>query len=334
MAGSLRSKHLSSSTPRGEAALFTTRSASGAVAVPFLPSTQGLFTHFEGVRRLDEMGIPGRRRDSAVPGRRRGRAPRLSGRLDLDPEVRQRPDERRRRGLGFSRRGGRPVRGRVRVEPPARAFSDDPRPVRRGAADAPLRPRPATFIPRRPRGRAGLGSSAVGRRVRRPASLDGLSARAPRHSPARRSAREGFRDPAIRRLPRRTTPRSRSRRPTAPRDSSRRSIPPSGTSRSSSSCRSSTSRRPTSRSPRGAPAGPTSRAPSCADRIPSSVRPTTPAAARLSPRETRLHASGSSHDVARAVHLVDLAGLLDTSRRNWFAAPPVSVSGAAFSVPA
>jgi tetracycline 7-halogenase / FADH2 O2-dependent halogenase len=26
---------------------------------PFLPSTQGLFTHFEGVRRLDEMGIPG-----------------------------------------------------------------------------------------------------------------------------------------------------------------------------------------------------------------------------------------------------------------------------------
>ncbi len=28
-------------------------------AVPCLPSTQGLFTHFEGVRRLDEMGIPG-----------------------------------------------------------------------------------------------------------------------------------------------------------------------------------------------------------------------------------------------------------------------------------
>ncbi|MFI5119770.1 MAG: NAD(P)/FAD-dependent oxidoreductase [Thermoanaerobaculia bacterium] len=28
------------------------------LAVPFLPSTQGLFSHFEGVRRLDEMGIP------------------------------------------------------------------------------------------------------------------------------------------------------------------------------------------------------------------------------------------------------------------------------------
>ena len=27
--------------------------------VPFLPATQGLFTHFEGVRRLDEMGLPG-----------------------------------------------------------------------------------------------------------------------------------------------------------------------------------------------------------------------------------------------------------------------------------
>jgi len=39
-------------------------------------------------------------------------------------------------------------------------------------------------------------------------------------------------------------------------------------------------------------------------------------------------------DVARAVALVDLAGLLDTSRRNWFEAPPVSVSFAASSVPA
>ncbi|HEX2798265.1 MAG TPA: FAD-dependent oxidoreductase, partial [Thermoanaerobaculia bacterium] len=39
-------------------------------------------------------------------------------------------------------------------------------------------------------------------------------------------------------------------------------------------------------------------------------------------------------DVARAVALVDVAGLLDTSRRNWFPAPPVSVSCAASSVPA
>ena len=39
-------------------------------------------------------------------------------------------------------------------------------------------------------------------------------------------------------------------------------------------------------------------------------------------------------DVARTVQLVDLAGLLDTSRRNWFEAPPVSVSCAAFSAPA
>ena len=38
-------------------------------------------------------------------------------------------------------------------------------------------------------------------------------------------------------------------------------------------------------------------------------------------------------DVARAVQLVDLVGLLDTSRRNWFEAPPVSVSSAASSVP-
>jgi FADH2 O2-dependent halogenase len=39
-------------------------------------------------------------------------------------------------------------------------------------------------------------------------------------------------------------------------------------------------------------------------------------------------------DVARAVALVDVGGLLDTSRRNWFPAPPVSVSCAASSVPA
>ena len=39
-------------------------------------------------------------------------------------------------------------------------------------------------------------------------------------------------------------------------------------------------------------------------------------------------------DIARAVQLVDLAGLLDASRRNWFPAPPVSVSCAASSVPA
>jgi len=39
-------------------------------------------------------------------------------------------------------------------------------------------------------------------------------------------------------------------------------------------------------------------------------------------------------DVARAVALVDIAGLHDASRRNWFPAPPVSVSCASFSVPA
>ncbi|HSB64388.1 MAG TPA: FAD-dependent oxidoreductase [Thermoanaerobaculia bacterium] len=55
--------------------------------------------------------------------------------------------------------------------------------------------------------------------------------------------------------------------------------------------------------------------------------------AALAPREAssreRLLA-----DVARAVALVDLAGLLDPSRRNWFEATPLSVSCAAFSAPA
>ncbi len=53
----LPSKHLSSWTPRDEAARFTTRWASGA-SCPLVPATQGLFTHFEGVRRLEDMGIP------------------------------------------------------------------------------------------------------------------------------------------------------------------------------------------------------------------------------------------------------------------------------------
>jgi FADH2 O2-dependent halogenase len=39
-------------------------------------------------------------------------------------------------------------------------------------------------------------------------------------------------------------------------------------------------------------------------------------------------------DVSRAVQLIDLAGLLDTSRRNWFESPPVSASCVASSVPA
>ncbi len=38
-------------------------------------------------------------------------------------------------------------------------------------------------------------------------------------------------------------------------------------------------------------------------------------------------------NAARAVQIVDLVGLLDASRRNWFEAPPVSVSCAASSVP-
>ena len=224
--------------------------------------------------------------------------------------------------------------GRDRVEAPARAFSDDPGPVRRSAPDAPLRPRPATPVPRRSRRRAGLGAPAVGRGVRRPASLDGLSARAPRHPSARRGTREGFRDAALRHPPRRVRrAHARGGRPLRA-CSSRRSTPPSGIFRSSSSCRSSTSRRPTSRSPRGASADPSSRARFCADRI-LEFGPALDACCRaaLAPRD----AKGRERllaDVARAVALVDVAGLLDTSRRNWFEAPPVSVSCAASSVPA
>ncbi len=55
--------------------------------------------------------------------------------------------------------------------------------------------------------------------------------------------------------------------------------------------------------------------------------------AALSPRDTPSRARLLA-DVTRAVALVDLAGLLDASRRNWFEAVAPSVSCAAFSAPA
>ena len=55
--------------------------------------------------------------------------------------------------------------------------------------------------------------------------------------------------------------------------------------------------------------------------------------AALAPRDARGRERLLA-DVTRSVALVDLAGLLDTSRRNWFEAPPVSASFAASSVPA
>ncbi len=66
-----------------------------SVAFPDLPRTEGLFTHFEGARRLDEMGIFPSDGGASLPGRRCGAPSRLRRRMDLGAAVPERPDERR-----------------------------------------------------------------------------------------------------------------------------------------------------------------------------------------------------------------------------------------------
>ena len=71
----------------------------------WLPPTQGLFTHFEGVERWDSPRPDAGR--AAVSTRRCGAAPGVSGRMDLDAAVQQRPDQRRRRVDRSARCGDR-----------------------------------------------------------------------------------------------------------------------------------------------------------------------------------------------------------------------------------
>ena len=78
----------------------------------WLPPTQGLYTHFEGVERWDRLRPPPEH--AAVSGRRCGGASCVSRRLDLGAAVQQRHHERRR-GADRSGRGrARRRRGRAR----------------------------------------------------------------------------------------------------------------------------------------------------------------------------------------------------------------------------
>ena len=94
------------------------------------------------------------------------------------------------------------------------------------AAILPFVHRPRAAVPRRARGRPGLGAAAVRRRVRGSAPLDRLPADAARHRAARpRSSRSRGAGRSFDRVARGARPRGRSPKPTRPRAWSPRSTP-------------------------------------------------------------------------------------------------------------
>ena len=146
----------------------------------WLPGTQGLYGHFAGVERWDALNAADG--DAAVSDRRRRGAPRLPGRLDLDPALRQRRDQRGRRRHRSPRRGAAVERGRPGVDAAAEPAAVGPRPVRAGGADLPARLRAAPRLPRQAGRRAELGAPPVRGRRHRSAAVDRLRAHAPWHS--------------------------------------------------------------------------------------------------------------------------------------------------------
>ena len=146
----------------------------------WLPGTQGLYGHFAGVERWDALNAADG--DAAVSDRRRRGAPRLPGRLDLDPALRQRRDQRGRRRHRSPRRGAAVERGRPGVDAAAEPAAVGARPVRAGGADLPARPRAAPRLPRQAGRRPELGAPPVRGRRHRSAAVDRLRAHAPWHS--------------------------------------------------------------------------------------------------------------------------------------------------------
>ena len=93
------------------------------------PATQALFSHFSDVARCDELarlrpGVSGARtRGAALSRGRRRAAPRVRRRLDVGAALRQRRDQRRRRGDGLAGRGAAAGRRRAGVAAPPRPVS-------------------------------------------------------------------------------------------------------------------------------------------------------------------------------------------------------------------
>ena len=124
----------------------------------WLPPTQGLYTHFEGVERWDRLRP--RCRGAAVPdGRCRG-APGVSRRMDLGAALQQRHHQRRRRADRFGGRRDRRSRRRAGLGAAARDAA-----VGRGSVPARARRRCRSST------RRGWRSAARGWRARRWALL-------------------------------------------------------------------------------------------------------------------------------------------------------------------
>ena len=134
------------------------------------------------LRRRRAMGPGGAARERrAVSGRRCGRAPGVSWRVDLGLEVQQRPHQCRRGGDAVAGARAAARRGGARVASPAGSPAVGAGAVRRRSSDPAVRPRAARRLPQPRRVWRAVGDAAVGGRRHRPAAVHGLSADAARY---------------------------------------------------------------------------------------------------------------------------------------------------------
>ena len=157
---------------------------------PELPATEGLYAHFTGVRRLDEMGILRAGARAAVSGRRRRAPSRFRRRLGLGAALRQRDRQRRGRGRAPRSPGScASTRALSAWDRLLERFPTVGAQFRGSRAATPFVHRAASALPLRHGRRRRLGASSLGRRLRGSAALDGVSADAARHRASRRGPR-------------------------------------------------------------------------------------------------------------------------------------------------
>ena len=163
-----------------------------------LPQTEGLFTHFESVRRLETMGNSPRRgrlriRRTSPPSTTSSTAD-GSGCCDSTTVSRAPESPRRPRSphAGIS----------PKAQPPGSASSCDIPALRQQFATAKaspaLPPHPTPRLPQRHHRRQTLGAPPLRSRLRRPAPLHRLPPHAPRHRPPRQHHRTRLGIPPLR----------------------------------------------------------------------------------------------------------------------------------------
>ena len=158
------------SGPRG---FLWSRLGLGDAPMAWLPPTQALYSHFEGVERWDSLvasdATPPYPVDDAA------RPSRVAGCVGVGAAIQQRRDERRRGGHRRGRASVRLRRRRGRLDAPAGRLPLRAGAVRGGAAVAAVRPRAARGAPDSRRRGSRLGAAAVGRRRHRSAAVHRLS---------------------------------------------------------------------------------------------------------------------------------------------------------------